>query len=47
LPLGNHLAATLGASAAGLFHREQASLGGNHVVFRPILFATGGLGYAF
>ncbi len=47
LPLGNHLSATLGASAAGLFHREQASLGGNHVVFRPILFATGGLGYAF
>ncbi len=47
LPLGNHLSATLGASAAGLFHREQASLGGNQVVFRPILFATGGLGYAF
>jgi len=47
LALGNHLSLGLGVSAAGLFHREQASLGGNQVVFRPIFFATGGLGYAF
>jgi len=47
LALGNHVSAALGVSAAGLFHREQASLGGYDVVFRPIFFATGGLGYAF
>jgi hypothetical protein len=47
LPLGHHLSVAAGVSLTGLFRREEASLGGTQVVFRPIFLFSGSIGYAF
>jgi hypothetical protein len=47
LPLGNHMTASIGLSAAALFRRELTSSGSSRIGVQPIVFTTVAVGYAF